>query len=92
MLICFPFTVGNFKFSPPYIYPISEADIMSGQLSDKSILNFTGRPVASDCPAIHYNINASNCGSCPTTTNHTTVTCTDVPTNGMCTFAVQTVV
>ena len=50
-------------------------------------------PVASDCPAIHYNILASNCGSCPTTTNHTPVTCTDVPTNGsMCTFAVQTVV
>ena len=41
-----------------------------------------------------YNIAASNCGSCPTTTNHTTVTCTDVPIidGGMCMFAVQTVV
>ena len=47
----------------------------------------------SDCSAVHYNILASNCGSCPTTTNHTTVICTDVSTNGsMCTFAVQTVV
>jgi hypothetical protein len=27
----------------------------------------------------HYNI-TSNCGSCPTTTNHTNATCTDVPT------------
>ena len=40
-----------------------------------------------------YNILASNCGSCPTTTNHTNVTCTDIPTNGStCTLAVQTVV
>ena len=46
-----------------------------------------------DCPAIHYNILASNCGSCPTTTSHTTVTCTDVPADSsMCTFAVQTVI
>ena len=43
-----------------------------------------------DCPAIHYNILVSNCGSCST---HTTVTCTDIPTNGsQCTLAVQTVV
>ena len=46
------------------------------------------------CPAIHYNILASNCGSCPTTINDTTVTCTDVPTTGStsCNFAIQTVV
>ena len=56
-------------------------------------LTFSWSPVAPDCPAIHYNILASNCGSCPTTTNHTNVTCTEVPTNGSnCTFAVQTVV
>ena len=49
--------------------------------------------VAANCPSLHYNILATNCGSCPTTTTNTTVTCTDVPTNGsMCTFAVQTVV
>ena len=55
-------------------------------------LAFVWSPVAPDCPAIHYNILASNCGSCPTTTNHTNATCTDVPTNGsVCTFAVQTV-
>ena len=47
----------------------------------------------SDCLTLHYNILATNCGSCPTTTTNTTVTCTDVPTDGsMCTFAVQTVV
>ena len=56
-------------------------------------ITFSWSPVVSDCPAIYYNIPSSNCGSCPTTTNHTTVTCTDVPTNGsVCTFALQTVV
>ena len=56
-------------------------------------LTFSWNPVASDCLATHYNILASNCGSCPTTTNHTTVTCTDIPTcDNVCSFAVQTVV
>ena len=47
-----------------------------------------------DCVALlHYNIQASNCGSCTTTTNHTNVTCTDVPTNNsVCIFTVQIVV
>jgi hypothetical protein len=55
-------------------------------------LTFTWSPIASDCPAIHYNILASNCGDCPTTTNYTNVTCNNVPTDGnTCIFAVQTV-
>ena len=42
---------------------------------------------------ILYDILASNCGSCPNTTNHTSVTCTDIPINGStCTLAIQTVV
>ena len=54
---------------------------------------FSWSPVAPDCPAIHYNILASNCGSCPTTTNHINVTCTGIPPKGsMCIFAIQTVV
>ena len=74
-------------FSPPNQLYISSADFSSRELT------FEWSPVAPDCPAIHYNILASNCGSCPTTTNHTTVTCTDVPINGStCTFAIQTVV
>ena len=57
--------------------------------------SFTWSPVAPDCPAIHYNILASNCGSCPTTTNHTNVTCTEIPfeQNGeICALSLQTVV
>ena len=56
-------------------------------------ITFTWSPVAPTCPSLHYNILSTNCGSCPTTTTNTTVTCTDVPTDGsLCTFAVQTFV
>ena len=66
---------------------MSSANFVSRELA------FRWSPVASDCPAIRYNILASNCGSCPTTTNYTTVTCTDIPTNNsVCIFAIQTVV
>ena len=41
-----------------------------------------------------YKIIASrDCGCCPTTTNNTTVICTDLPVDGsVCTLAIQTVV
>ena len=75
------------SLSPPEQLHISGIDFSSRKLT------FAWSSVSPDCPADHYNILASNCGSCPTTTNHTTVTCIDVPTNGsVCTFALQTVV
>ena len=57
-------------------------------------LIFSWSLVAPNCPSIHYNILASNCGSCPTTTHNNTVVCTDVPTDRdkICTFALQTVI
>ena len=77
---------GHSSSSPDKIY-ISKVGFHPNQLT------FQWNSLASVCPAIHYNILASNCGSCPTTTNHTNVTCTEVPTNNsICTFAVQTVV
>ena len=72
--------------SPPNKLFISSANFILRHLT------FSWSSVAPDCPVIHYNILASNCGSCPTTTNHTSVTCTDVPTeNSVCIFAIQTV-
>ena len=54
---------------------------------------FSWDEVDTDCEVVHYRIIASNCGRCPTSTAHTTVVCTDIPTNGNnCTFAVQTLV
>ena len=77
-------------YADPLVSPdvfITHADLLSRQLS------FAWSPVAPDCSTFNYNILASNCGSCPTTTNHTTVTCTDVPTDGsLCGFAIETVV
>ena len=52
---------------------------MANSGSQKAII-FNWRPFnISTYQAIPYNILASNCGICPTTTNLTTVTCTDVP-------------
>jgi hypothetical protein len=58
-----------------------------------TIRTFTWSAPSSGCPNVRYNILASNCGSCPTTTNHTNVTCTDIPMDGStCTLTLQTVV
>ena len=59
---------------------------------NSNIISFNWSQTSFGCPATHYIILASECGTCPKTTNLTTVTCTDVPTDGrMCIFAVQTV-
>ena len=66
---------------------ISWTAIRSGELI------FSWNTVTSDCAAISYKISTTNCGNCPTNTTHTTVTCTDVPTDGsLCTFALQMLV
>ena len=75
--------------APPETLYMSNADFVSRKLTFS-----WPRSTESDCVALlHYNIQASNCGSCPTTTNHTNVTCTEIPTNNsVCTFIIQTVV
>ena len=66
---------------------VSLVDIVSRRLT------FNWGSVAPDCLSLHYNILSSNCGSCPTTTTNTTVTCTDVPVGVsdlmLCNFSVQ---
>lgn len=58
-----------------------------------SILIFHWSPVGNTCPAIRYEILASDCGSCPNKTTQTTVTCVDVPSGvNICTFAAQAVI
>ena len=54
--------------------------------------NLTWSRVDSDCLSVHYNILASNCDSCPTTTNQANVTCTNTSTdNSTCVFTIKTV-
>ena len=82
--IILPFSV---VFPPPERPSISFVDLSSRHLSVR------WNNVDPDCPALHYIIISSNCGSCPTTTTNTTVTCTDVPADGStCTIAVKTAV
>ena len=61
-------------------------------------LTFSWSPVTTNCPSVHYNINATNCGSCSdrlsvTTSTSSLITCnissTPPPT---CTLTFQTVV
>ena len=79
------FVHADFLLASPNIIYTSLVDTVSRQIT------FTWSPVYPECPAIHYNILASNCGHCPTTTNHTNITCSDAPTKAMCTFAVQAI-
>ena len=75
-------------FPPPKDF-IATMDLSLREITFK----WSKSPVVLDCPSLHYNITTSNCGSCPTTTTNTTVTCTDVPTDGsVCTFSIESVV
>ena len=60
----------------------------------KGQVHFTWDPVAQACSALWYNINASNCGTCPSTTISTSAVCTDIEVDGekICHFSVSTVV
>ena len=84
----FHYSVHVDPFLPPQEVTINLINLGSRQLI------FSWNVVAPDCPAIHYNILTSNCGTCPTTTNHTNAICTDVPIDQdiFCTFVLQTVV
>ena len=80
-------------FAAPFKLPQAPS-LISTDLSLR-YATFAWTPVApnSDCPVIHYDTVTSNCGSCPTTTNNTTVTCVDIPTDGStCAFAVRVVI
>ena len=78
-------------FAAPYTPPQTPSLIFT-DLNLRHI-TFSWTPVDPNCPTIHYDTIASNCGSCPTTTNHTNVTCTDIPTDGStCVFAIRVVV
>ena len=69
-----------------------DINITSKLCLESKTLTFTWEEVLGSTTT-NYTILSSNCGSCPTTTTNTTVTCTDVPSDGgVCIFTVQTVV
>ena len=76
-------------FADPYPPP----DTIYLMEANSSQLNFQWSSVAPLCEAIHYHINASNCGHCPSVTDDTTVTCSGFSLdNQVCLLAVRTVV
>ena len=55
-------------------------------------LTFSWTSMAPDCSSVHYRINSSNCGTCPTIVNTMTATCYDLKLSRdapVCTFTVQ---
>ena len=68
-----------------------DINITSELCLESKTLTFTWEEVLGSTTT-NYTILSSNCGSCPTTTTNTTVTCTDVHYDGgVCTFDVRTV-
>ena len=56
-------------------------------------LLFTWSASATNCSSLHYNIFQVNCGSCPSFSTSTNISCTDVPTDGgVCLFSLQAIV
>lgn len=56
-------------------------------------LTIAWSPVIRNCPSVNYNIIATNCGTCPSITAQTTVTCTGFVIDGRsCTVSVEPVV
>ena len=91
MILCY-FIANLDDFPPPNDF-ITTTDLSLREVTFK----WSKSPVqlVLDCPSLHYNITSSNCGSCPTTTTNTTVTCTDIPTEtdaSMCTFSIESIV
>ena len=65
--------------------------------ANRNQLTFTWNPAFQNCPAVYYNINATNCGECSDTTTSNNVTCNynALVTSTVaqkCTLTVQTVV
>ena len=59
------------------------------------MLTWLPEPVFLSCPAVHYNINATNCGKCPDTTTSNNVTCiidNTITLPQTCTLTLQSVV
>ena len=75
------------------VYP-PPAGIRLTSVDKYHLVTFSWNPVTPECSAFHYRTFATNCGICPSTTVHNTVTCVldDVSsTIKFCSFAVQSV-
>ena len=70
------------------------SNVMLSQINSSHI-TFTWNLVSPDCQALHYRINATNCGQCPNTANTNSVTCaipTSIGFDQTCVLTVKAVV
>ena len=72
------------SYPPPNNITLSEVD--------EERITFTWSPVPHNCPAVHFNINTSNCDQYLDTTNSFSVTKTMASLPLTCTVTIQTVV
>ena len=76
-----------------FIDPLpSPGKIMLSEVN-RNQLTFSWSSASQNCSALHYNINATNCGECSETTTSNNVTCnynSNLPQ--ICTLTIQTVV
>jgi hypothetical protein len=78
-------------FMSYFLVPLSPTNI-NWEVSSTELI-FTWNASATDCSSLYYNIFHVNCGSCPTFTPDTNVSCTDIPIDGrVCLFSVQAIV
>ena len=77
--------------SPSELCPVpTEYNISWMTDCPESHLFFTWSQAVSHCSPLRYFITTSNCGSCPNTTTHNNISCTNAPTDGsMCNITIQ---
>ena len=74
------------------VSPLPPPKYLSSTKGKDNELRFTWTQQDTDCSSTvnYYNINSSNCGTCPKTTNSTNITCTNVAMDGsICTLTVE---
>ena len=74
------------------VSPLPPPKYLSSTKGQDNELTFTWTQQDTNCSSTvnYYNINSSNCGVCPKTTNNTNITCTNVIMNGsICTLTVE---
>ena len=75
------------------VSPLPPPKYLSSTIGQDNELTFTWTQQDTNCSSTvnYYNINSSNCGTCPKTTNNTNITCTNVAMDdSICTLTVET--
>ena len=77
-----------------YTDPLPPPKDITWERITSDIINLQWSPVNSICSSVKYNVQTSNCGTCPNTTAYPTVSCKNATESNIseCRVSVQTVV